>query len=72
MSCRKSKIMPQDSKKPEDYVRTALKVAVKAGENIVVLPLSEENVNALRASIPLADSLGTQIVKLSTLMVPSE
>jgi len=69
--CRKSRIKPSEIK-AEEYLRSALNTAVKSGENIVILPLSEENVNAVRASIPQADSLGTQIVKLSALMVQSE
>jgi polysaccharide deacetylase 2 family uncharacterized protein YibQ len=69
--CRMSHIMANgaDSQK---FLTQALSLAGKSGSGIAILPLSEENVAAYQALLPVAEAQGTIIVKLSSLMNQSE
>jgi len=69
--CRMSQIMPS-SKKASEYLQAALNSALRTGNASVILPLSEDNIEAVRAIIPLAEAQGTEIVKLSSQVVQQE
>ena len=66
-----SSIMPSD-KDPNKFLQASLNTAVKAGAGIAILPLTEANINAVKALLATAESQGTEIVKLSELMNPQE
>lgn len=71
VQCRMSSIMPSE-KDPTKYLQTLLTTATKAGKAVAILPLTEANINAVKALLPAAELQGTEIVKLSELMNPQE
>ena len=66
--CRMSQIMPT-GKKSSEYLQAALALALRTGNSSAILPLNEDNIEAVRAIIPLAEAQGTEIVKLTTQVI---
>lgn len=54
------------------YLKKALSTSLKSGQEILLLPISEDNIKAVAAILPDAESQGTEIVTLSILMNQSE
>jgi polysaccharide deacetylase 2 family uncharacterized protein YibQ len=69
--CRMSQIKPAN-KNANEYLQAALGIALRAGNSSVILPMNEENIEAVRVIIPLAEAQGTEIVKLTTQVVQQE